>query len=527
MRRLLCVLFISLLALGFGPGAAAASGPAPGTVVLRATFGARDAVEFHFPTGPSDAEARARAVAAVQQAGLRVGPVLVDHSGGAVVVVVGTTLGRRTGLGSRDLPAQLTRALAIFPHLVVQLPPGARLAGGYPRVGSPRLGSAYAVPPGQPLRYAQPTSRLVGSAGLLLALLLAPLLLGPWARRVERSALARVDKAHRLRVVVTAVLLLWLPLTFALLLTGWLTPPVDALSNAGGPGGRFMFGAVMLVPLVGLLLGIRRGWQPAYLRVRGASRDRRVTRRTLLLVGATYLLLLLPLMTLWAAHRVLNPVAAAVLLLGLMLLLQLFVVPVLVVRLGPRADLDPAVRDRLLTLCRQERLQVRDVVAFRGKAARTGNAALLGMPPSRYVIVTDALVDALTPEQLDAVVAHEIGHGKRHHLPIKLAAWLTVTAALGLAVGFLHDRPGLVFALPVVAWAAVVAVQGLLGIRLEKRADDYAVRMLGVEPLRRALEQIAELNMTPHRTGRLWNVLTQHPGMAERLARLSGPAPGR
>ena len=118
------------------------------------------------------------------------------------------------------------------------------------------------------------------------------------------------------------------------------------------------------------------------------------------------------------------------------------------------------------------------------------------------------------------MVAHEIGHGRQHHLLIKTGSWLVLVVAL-TAGGLLPDPVGAVvgvLALP--ALIGLFVVQGRLGIALEERADDYAAAHVGVEPVVRALEKLAELNMTKRRTGAFWNALQQHPGMDQRVARL-------
>ncbi|MFI4874059.1 MAG: M48 family metalloprotease [Blastopirellula sp. JB062] len=61
------------------------------------------------------------------------------------------------------------------------------------------------------------------------------------------------------------------------------------------------------------------------------------------------------------------------------------------------------------------------------------NAALLGcVPPFRYLVISPALLDSLSPSELDAVIAHEMGHLRRWHgarrlLAIILPATLVLT----------------------------------------------------------------------------------------------------
>jgi Zn-dependent protease with chaperone function len=73
--------------------------------------------------------------------------------------------------------------------------------------------------------------------------------------------------------------------------------------------------------------------------------------------------------------------------------------------------------------------------------------------------------------------------------------------------------------------ASLFLIQGALGVALERRADDYAARAIGPDPTKRALERLAEVNMVKRRTGRLWNLLAQHPGLDARVKRLEAMRP--
>lgn len=71
----------------------------------------------------------------------------------------------------------------------------------------------------------------------------------------------------------------------------------------------------------------------------------------------------------------------------------------------------------------------------------------------------------------------------------------------------------LLLALPV----SFLLVQGLLGVRLERLADAAPARDVGPTALADALDRLGALNNTKRRTGWLWNLLTQHPGLQQRI----------
>ncbi len=74
-------------------------------------------------------------------------------------------------------------------------------------------------------------------------------------------------------------------------------------------------------------------------------------------------------------------------------------------------------RYRIEALCRKAGLAYADILywpIFGGKMITAGVMGLMGR--FRYILVTEALLGFLSPEEVDAVIAHEIGHVKRRHL---------------------------------------------------------------------------------------------------------------
>jgi STE24 endopeptidase len=73
-------------------------------------------------------------------------------------------------------------------------------------------------------------------------------------------------------------------------------------------------------------------------------------------------------------------------------------------------------RDRLLALCDQYRVRVRQLLLWNTYGAMVNGAVmgLIGRP--RYILLTDGLLQAMDDDQVEAVMAHELGHVKHHHL---------------------------------------------------------------------------------------------------------------
>jgi len=149
------------------------------------------------------------------------------------------------------------------------------------------------------------------------------------------------------------------------------------------------------------------------------------------------------------------------------------------------------VREDLEDVCRRHRVRVRQFLLWRTDGSMI-NAAVMGIfGRLRYVLLTDSLVETLPREQVRAVMAHEIGHVRRHHLP-----WLVLTLfALLMTAGYAVSLPlvaldafGGPFDGHIVAWidgaaTAVAAAGALLAFgwvsrRYERQADTFAVQHL-------------------------------------------------
>src|SRR5262249_11841214 len=73
-------------------------------------------------------------------------------------------------------------------------------------------------------------------------------------------------------------------------------------------------------------------------------------------------------------------------------------------------------RDRLLATARRLKFRCSDILAC-DTPPTTANAMVTGpLPWLRYVVLTDRLITEMTPEEVEAVFGHEVGHIKHHHL---------------------------------------------------------------------------------------------------------------
>lgn len=235
-------------------------------------------------------------------------------------------------------------------------------------------------------------------------------------------------------------------------------------------------------------------------------------------------------------------VAAAVLVgfeVGLAFVFPVWLLP-LFYRLEPLAD--DGLRRRLLDLAARAGVPVVGVwVADQSRKSRTANAALAGLGRTRRIVLSDTLVRDFAPDEVEAVLAHELGHDVRRDLWRGLGVQATVTLlALWIADRLLRagvnwfdlhgpadpaGLPWLALVLLGVGLAATPAVNSF-SRRLERQADDFALAVTG-DPgaFVRALERLAALNLAERRPPRWKEVLLfSHPSIERRIARAARAA---
>lgn len=112
--------------------------------------------------------------------------------------------------------------------------------------------------------------------------------------------------------------------------------------------------------------------------------------------------------------------------------------PPLVVRVLVTTPLPPGEqRERVEQVLRDNAVRLRGARVWRCGGLVLNGVVLGLLPPWRYLLLTDGLLRSLEDEPLRAVVAHEAGHLRRHHLPWFAAV---VVALLG-ALSWLSEEP--------------------------------------------------------------------------------------
>jgi len=199
---------------------------------------------------------------------------------------------------------------------------------------------------------------------------------------------------------------------------------------------------------------------------------------------------------------------------------------------------DEELRRRLVVLSERAGTRVRGVYRWKlSEKSKKANAALTGLGATRRIILADTLLDNYTPDEIEAVLAHELGHHVHRHIlkSIFLQAAITFFGfwaanwTLHYAVDRrLFDFDGLSdFAnLPLLALVSV-ALSLLLMPALnafsrfnERQADRYAFESIAsVGPFISSMNKLAEQNLA-ERTPSKWVewFFHSHPAISRRLA---------
>jgi len=212
-----------------------------------------------------------------------------------------------------------------------------------------------------------------------------------------------------------------------------------------------------------------------------------------------------------------------------------------------------ALRDRLIAMCDRCGVRCRGLLVWMTHGMMINGAVIGVLGAVRYILLTDGLLEEMEEREVEAVMAHEIGHVVWKHI-IWLMASLIISSILAGAIFsivaiFVIDQtmvdgaPSLAMTLTesaAVVWSLGVAllVFGFVSRRFERQADAFAVRMfveeraeadpgasrIVSEPDSRvmihALDRVAELNDIPKKAF-MW----RHGSIRSRqiaLARLVG-----
>ena len=191
---------------------------------------------------------------------------------------------------------------------------------------------------------------------------------------------------------------------------------------------------------------------------------------------------------------------------------------------------------RLMRLAAQAGTRVRGVYQFdMSSRTKAANAALTGLGNTRRILLGDTLLKEFTPDEIETVLAHELGHHVHRDIPMGILIESLITliglylASLALNWGvtvFGFTGPADIAALPL--FVLVIGFYSLLTMPLgnaysrwrERRADEYALQAThngaayAAALTRLANQNLADVDPEP------WVefLLYSHPALGKRIA---------
>lgn len=202
----------------------------------------------------------------------------------------------------------------------------------------------------------------------------------------------------------------------------------------------------------------------------------------------------------------------------------------------PLGDEHADLAERLIRLAERANTKVKGVFKFdMSKRTKAANAALTGIGNTRRIVLGDTLINEFTPDEIETVLAHELGHHVHKDIPL-LIGFGTVVTLVGLYLASLVMNWAVVYfgftsvadpaAMPMLE--LILGAYGLIIMPLEnafsrwreRMADEYALQTTGKrEAFRSAFTRLANQNLgevDPER----WVVVMfySHPPLGERIA---------
>jgi STE24 endopeptidase len=193
-------------------------------------------------------------------------------------------------------------------------------------------------------------------------------------------------------------------------------------------------------------------------------------------------------------------------------------------------------KSRLVRLSERAGTRVRGVYQWKlSEKSKKANAALTGLGHTRRIILADTLLDNYSADEIEAVLAHELGHHVHKHIAKSIAVQAGITFvgfwaanwALHYAIDKWHlfetlsdfaNLPLLVLVATVLSFLVMPAMNAYSRFN-ERQADRYAFRSIAsVEPFISSMNKLADQNLA-ERTPSRWVewFFHSHPSISRRL----------
>jgi len=197
---------------------------------------------------------------------------------------------------------------------------------------------------------------------------------------------------------------------------------------------------------------------------------------------------------------------------------------------------DESLKKRFVTLAAKADAAISGIYLMDFSSRSTGaNAVMMGAGSTRRIALSDTLLKDYSTEEIDVIIAHELGHYKNHDtwrifiiqgLLMALILWLTDVITRAMLGNFDLANISEVAAMPLLAVVFAVIgslmtpITNLFVRRREKAADDYALKLTdNPEGFISMMSKITDQNLDEARPNKLIEALLyDHPSWQNRVA---------
>ncbi len=185
-------------------------------------------------------------------------------------------------------------------------------------------------------------------------------------------------------------------------------------------------------------------------------------------------------------------------------------------------------KQKLMELTEESGIKYRDVAVWETGGLSIANAAVAGIiPGNRRIFITDALLRNFTDDQVETVVAHEIGHIRHRHLPIFCIIMVVYILSYTLFIQLIADPlesllPGYQLLITVIHIIFFVfyfkVVLSFLSRRFEHQADLYAIELTNnPDAFKSALLNLSLMSNLPRPLRYVIELFNTHPSIERRI----------
>jgi len=217
------------------------------------------------------------------------------------------------------------------------------------------------------------------------------------------------------------------------------------------------------------------------------------------------------------------------------------IVPIIILplfyKISPIEDED--LKNRILKLSKNVNLKVENIFQFdMSKNTKKANAAFTGLGKTKKILLGDTLTKEFTNDEIETVIAHELGHYKHKHIIIgifvsTITSFVTFYLLSVLYAGSLEwfgfSKITEIAALPILSlWGMLIGLvqaplTNILSRKHEYQADEYAVRSTNKkEVFIDTLSKLTEQNLgdkNPHPFVEWF--FYSHPSIKNRVAHIN------